>query len=376
MLTNFFTNFFDPISLTFLGLLFGAAIIGLGVGFWIWGTLSKRLAARYERINKELAVAHRKNSSASPNDLNELDRVRKYARLVEEERNRLLVDNNLYQKQTETLRDLEKEQNLLSQELLDLKTKQDRYENAEITTWKAENRRLRGEVAYLESVNETLQNDLDTQLDYLKNQLLHEIDIQDSLEVSLHQIRIDFAQITQERNDWKTRYEDEHTRTHRSINETKGNFQENTETGDAPLQTAVKQAKNETEKNGKNDDDDDDDNDVLFINDARTGKATVTTTVTKMTVKTIAAAKKQDVRQLLEDRWLTTSPEDRDILQRIVGIGPVLEQRLNDLGIYSFEQLGRLDDFLIEKVAEALDCPPQRIINDNWVGQAKILATK
>jgi large subunit ribosomal protein L21 len=33
----------------------------------------------------------------------------------------------------------------------------------------------------------------------------------------------------------------------------------------------------------------------------------------------------------------------RDDLQVITGIGPVIERKLNEAGIYSFEQLGRLD---------------------------------
>ncbi len=346
MLTNIFNNFFHPISITFLILLLGAAMIGLGVGFWIWGTLAKRLAASYERISQELNLVVSNKSSGNLNDTNELNKLRKFARQVEEERNRLLVDNNLYQKQSEMLAELEKERNLLWQELLDLKAKMHLPGNSDAQTWKVENKKLQNEVSRLRDLNQTLQYDLDTQLDYLKNQLLQEVDIQDDLERSLQQVRLELAQVIEERNDWKNSYEIEK---YNNANR-RGNKVE-IEANDYSVKTmpSMKTFTENTDNEGN----------TWKANDAN-----------------FIAERKQEVSQLLEDRWLITSPDDRDMLQRIIGIGPVLEQRLNDLGIYSFEQLSRLDDFLIQKIAEALDCPPQRIIKDNWVGQAKELTNK
>ena len=399
MLTNFFNDFFHPISIVFLGLLIGAATIGLGVGYWIWGTLARRLAVGYDRISTELTQKNRASNNKTDNS-DETIRLRKFARQVEEERNRLLVDNNLYQKQGEKLTELEHERNQLWQELLDVKEQLYSHESAEKIDWQVENKSFRQLLINLKAQNENLQNDLDTQLDYLKNQLLAEADAHDESKLILQQLQINFAAISQERTDWKTRYEEERSRSRLLIGTVETATQpqqdviikattidattidtatidaatknteevssqlvntvmersqaENYETTPKTLQAIAYNKKNESKKNEENKNEDN-----WQANDA-----------------SLAESRKNEVRQLLEDRWLTISPDDSDKLQRISGIGPILEQRLNDIGIYSFEQLSRLDDFLVQKVAEALECLPQRIINDNWIGQAKVLSNK
>ncbi len=64
---------------------------------------------------------------------------------------------------------------------------------------------------------------------------------------------------------------------------------------------------------------------------------------------------------------------ERDDLQAIKGIGPVLEKMLHQTGIYYYRQIAALDE---SGVAELDDRIPQfsgRIERDNWVGQAKEL---
>lgn len=65
--------------------------------------------------------------------------------------------------------------------------------------------------------------------------------------------------------------------------------------------------------------------------------------------------------------------EGADDLKRIGGIGPKMEQTLNDLGIYHFDQLAELSDDEIAWVDSRLRFKG-RIERDNWVGQAKALA--
>lgn len=66
----------------------------------------------------------------------------------------------------------------------------------------------------------------------------------------------------------------------------------------------------------------------------------------------------------------------KDDLQAIKGIGPVMEGKLNDFGVYSFEQLGRLNKSDIKSLAETLGSFPDRIERDKWVTQSKRLHKK
>ena len=63
----------------------------------------------------------------------------------------------------------------------------------------------------------------------------------------------------------------------------------------------------------------------------------------------------------------------RDDLKRIKGIGPVLETKLNELGVHTFAQIASLDASERHRVAEALDNFKGRIERDDWVGQARAL---
>ncbi|MEL6922893.1 MAG: helix-hairpin-helix domain-containing protein [Bacteroidota bacterium] len=64
---------------------------------------------------------------------------------------------------------------------------------------------------------------------------------------------------------------------------------------------------------------------------------------------------------------------DKDDLKKINGIGPFIEQKLNSLGIYTYEQVSRLDDELIDTLTTAIQFFPGRIKRDDWVGQATAL---
>lgn len=63
----------------------------------------------------------------------------------------------------------------------------------------------------------------------------------------------------------------------------------------------------------------------------------------------------------------------KDDLQVVKGIGPVMEGKLNEFGVYSYEQLGRLKTADIEALATTLGSFPDRIARDNWVSQSKKL---
>ncbi|MEZ4917915.1 MAG: hypothetical protein R2792_02325 [Saprospiraceae bacterium] len=59
-----------------------------------------------------------------------------------------------------------------------------------------------------------------------------------------------------------------------------------------------------------------------------------------------------------------------DSLQRIRGISEQTELQLRAMGIQTFEQISRWNEKNIQAVSKALDCSPEKIIDENWIGQA------
>lgn len=67
----------------------------------------------------------------------------------------------------------------------------------------------------------------------------------------------------------------------------------------------------------------------------------------------------------------TLESADIDDLKKIKGIGPVIERKLNMLGIVSFRQISELNQEAIEQISQTLKFFPDRIQRDRWVEQAK-----
>lgn len=63
----------------------------------------------------------------------------------------------------------------------------------------------------------------------------------------------------------------------------------------------------------------------------------------------------------------------KDDLTKINGIGPYIELKLNEIGIFNFDQISRLDEADVRTITELIDFFPGRIDRDNWVGQARAL---
>jgi len=61
-------------------------------------------------------------------------------------------------------------------------------------------------------------------------------------------------------------------------------------------------------------------------------------------------------------------------LTLISGIGLWIEERLNMLEIYTFDQISKLTPKDVETITEILEISPGRIERDNWISQAKELA--
>src|SRR5690606_7506656 len=65
--------------------------------------------------------------------------------------------------------------------------------------------------------------------------------------------------------------------------------------------------------------------------------------------------------------------ETQDDLQRINGIGPVLEQKLHQIGIFTYTQISRMTDVDYELLKEIISEFPGSPQQDDWAGQALIL---
>ncbi len=68
-----------------------------------------------------------------------------------------------------------------------------------------------------------------------------------------------------------------------------------------------------------------------------------------------------------------SGPVQKDNLQLIRGIGPYIEQRLNALGIFRFQQLTQLRPEDLQDISESIALAPGQIEADDWVGQAERL---
>lgn len=73
---------------------------------------------------------------------------------------------------------------------------------------------------------------------------------------------------------------------------------------------------------------------------------------------------------VVDRRIETPQTIEKDDLTLISGIGPFIEKKLNEIGIYTYEQISNWDMVTIEAVTKQIEFFPGRIQQDNWVGQA------
>ncbi|MEA2029269.1 MAG: hypothetical protein U9N49_09895 [Campylobacterota bacterium] len=64
---------------------------------------------------------------------------------------------------------------------------------------------------------------------------------------------------------------------------------------------------------------------------------------------------------------------EKDDLKKISGIGPKIEEKLNNLGIFHYQQIAEFTEKNIQWVDENLSFKG-RAMRDDWIGQAKVLA--
>lgn len=108
-------------------------------------------------------------------------------------------------------------------------------------------------------------------------------------------------------------------------------------------------------------------------NMAMAAAAVVPEVVVEESAEEKAANAQASVKAALGSKISAATADQKDDLKRINGVGPFIEQKLNNLGIYTFEQISQFDDELSNQVTDAIEFFPGRIQRDDWVGQAKIL---
>lgn len=100
-----------------------------------------------------------------------------------------------------------------------------------------------------------------------------------------------------------------------------------------------------------------------------------TTGKTTLISKTEAAASGEKAEVAGEKpETLAVAAEDQDDLKRIKGIGPKNEDALNELGIYTFRQIAEWTPSNVDWVEDFMSFPG-RIEREDWIGQAKLLAS-
>jgi len=86
--------------------------------------------------------------------------------------------------------------------------------------------------------------------------------------------------------------------------------------------------------------------------------------------KTSYVSYTRSVLQLDFQRLGYGNERSKDDLTQIEGIGPYIEEKLFEIGIYNFDQISKLEEADIRVITELIDFFPGRIERDNWVQQA------
>lgn len=114
---------------------------------------------------------------------------------------------------------------------------------------------------------------------------------------------------------------------------------------------------------------------------AKTKSETVKTSLTPESKKPIEPeAPSKTAGQSIESKTAETEPaqkptpslaSEQDNLKTISGIGPVLEQKLNTMGITTYRQIAQLSDEDIKRIETSVTKLAGRVRRDRWIEQAK-----
>lgn len=106
------------------------------------------------------------------------------------------------------------------------------------------------------------------------------------------------------------------------------------------------------------------------------GKEEKNTNLRKSALAAAPLTAQETVQTTVDDSWkpqgFATRPDNADELKRIKGIGAVIEETLNKLGIYRFEQIASWNEDNVSWVEKFLAFPG-RVDREGWISQARTL---
>ena len=79
------------------------------------------------------------------------------------------------------------------------------------------------------------------------------------------------------------------------------------------------------------------------------------------------------INEAFNEKLFDPEHVSRDDLKQIKGVGPAIEKTLNELGIFSFQQIADMSEYDIDRVAQRLKGFRSRIYREDWIGQARDL---
>jgi len=94
---------------------------------------------------------------------------------------------------------------------------------------------------------------------------------------------------------------------------------------------------------------------------------------TKKDVKKVEENTSSDDSSALTEIIGSADAKDADDLKQLTGVGPAYEKKLNGIGVFTFQQLSKLNKKSID-ILETLLKSPGRVERDGWVKEAKELA--
>jgi predicted flap endonuclease-1-like 5' DNA nuclease len=89
----------------------------------------------------------------------------------------------------------------------------------------------------------------------------------------------------------------------------------------------------------------------------------------------VARARIEELESQLKKSQSAPPAARGDDLKVIKGIGPKFEKLLHGAGVTSLTQIAAWTDSDIDRMAKAIGVKPERVRKDDWVGNAKRLAT-
>ncbi|KAA1245116.1 NrfD/PsrC family molybdoenzyme membrane anchor subunit [Aquimarina sp. RZ0] len=100
-------------------------------------------------------------------------------------------------------------------------------------------------------------------------------------------------------------------------------------------------------------------------------KITIKGEASEIVEKQVEEASQEDINSLLDNiGTFDAATETADDLKKVNGIGPVMETKLNEIGIFTFDQVSRMTETEYNLLDSITGSFPGRAQRDDWAGQA------